>query len=260
MGISIYKSCYNILTNGFSGWEENLKNACRFADELIIVVNNSDDDTDSAIRDTLWEHKNWKVVPANFSKLDPLFDGRLKNLGLQSASHEWKLQLDLDEDIGLWQRPLWENAFMQLKFSGAKALAVPSVDIYKTLDGYKSINYKTYGSIGQLWRGPALNALKHGYFINTQFSDGTELIDENFQCASAILSGPKELSDLESGDYPFVVHYGYLSQEERIKRTEKFWGAHWLQESNGTLPAHKLHTDESTFKDYEYKPHNLRLS
>jgi len=259
MAISTYKSCYNILTNGFSGWEQNLKNACEFSEELIIVVNNSEDDTDSAIRDALWEYKNWKIVPANFSKLDPLFDGRLKNLGLQNCSHKWKLLLDLDEDVPLWQKPMWENAFMQLQFSGAKVLAVPSVDIYKTLDGYKSISYKTYGSIGQLWRGPAANALKQGYFINTKFSDGTELIDENFQMAPAVLSGPKELADLESGNHIFVAHYGYLNINERIERNNRFWGAHWLAESNGTLPAHQLHTDESTFSHYEYKKHNLRL-
>jgi len=263
MGISIYTTCYNILTHGFDGWEDNLKSAAQFADELIIVVNNSEDDTDSAIRVALWGFDNYKIVPANFSKLDPLFDGRLKNLGLQSCTQPWKIQLDLDETIPLWQRPLWENAFVQLQYSGAQAMAIPSVDIYKDKDHYKSINLKTYGSIGQLWRGPAGNALKPGYFINTQFSDGTELIDEKFQPARALrlYSGEKEiLQNLESGNFPYVLHWGYLNLEERIKRTQQFWGAHWLQESNGSLPAHKIHTDNTTFGHYDYKPHNLRLS
>lgn len=259
MGTSIYSTAYNILQNSFSRWQESVLNSVQFADEVIIAVNTSDDDTDSAIRDTLWEYKNWKIVPANFSKLDPFWDGRMKNLALQHCTQEFKIIKDLDEEIPLWQKPLWENKLFQLKFSGAKVMAVPSVDIYKTLDGYKSISYKTYGSIGQLWRGPAANALKQGYFINTKFSDGTELIDENFQMAPAVLSGPKELADLESGNHIFVAHYGYLNINERIERNNRFWGAHWLAESNGTLPAHQLHTDESTFSHYEYKKHNLRL-
>ena len=257
--ISAYVTCYNILTHGFSGWENNLKNLCLFADEVIIVVNTSEDDTHGAIQSALWEHKNWKIISSNFSKLDPLFDSRLKNLGLQNCSFDNKLQIDLDETIPLWQRPLWDNAFFQLKFSGHKVLAVPSVDIYKGRQTYKSISYKTYGSIGQCWRGPSRNALKPGYFIDTRFSDGTELIDENFNQLSAIVSGPCDIKDLESGNSIFVTHWGYLKIDERIERNNKFWGAMWLQESNGTLPAHKLHVDETTFGHYDCLPHNLKL-
>lgn len=260
MPVSIYQTAYNLIQNSITGWEKSIINSCQFADEVILAVNTSDDDTDSAIRDVLWEYKNWKIVPANFSKLDPFWDGRMKNLALQNCSHDWKIQKDCDETIPVWQRPLWDNAFMQLQFSGRKVLAVPSVDIYKDENHYKSINYKTYGSIGQLWRGPAGNALKQGYFINTQFSDGTELINENFQAEPAISSGLLDLADLESGNSIYVLHWGYLNIQERIARTKSFWGAHWLTESDGTLPAHKIHNDESTFGHYDCKPHNLRLS
>lgn len=259
MSISIYFTAYNLLTHGFTGWEKNLISACKFADEVIIALNTSEDDTDVAIRNTLWEFDNWKIVPANFSKLDPLFDGRLKNLALQNTTKEFKIQMDVDESIPLWQKPLWENALFKLKFSGAKVLAVPSVDIYKTVDGYKGVNYKTYAHFGKAYRGPALGALKAGYFINTQVSDGTELIDERFQLLPAIASGPCDMAELEKGDQIFVAHWGYLNVAERIERTQKFWGAHWLQESGGTLPAHKIHNDESTFSHYEYKKHSLRL-
>lgn len=224
------------------------------------MVNKSEDETETAIKDFLAPYKNWKVIPANFSKLDPFFDGRLKNLALQNTTQEFKVQIDMDEEIGLWQRPLWENKLFQLKFSGAKVMAVPSVDLYKSLNHYKAINFKTYINIGQAYRGPSAHALKPGYFINTQISDGTELIDEKFNALPAIASGPCDLAALESGNEIFVTHYGYISVAERVKRTEKFWGAHWLQESNGTLPAHKIHNDESTFGHYDYKPHNLRLT
>ena len=108
MGISVYQTAYNILINGFSRWQDSVINSAQFADEVIIAVNTSDDDTDSAIRDILWEYKNWKIVPANFSKLDPLWDGRMKNLALQSCTQEFKIQKDLDEEIPLWQNPLWK--------------------------------------------------------------------------------------------------------------------------------------------------------
>jgi hypothetical protein len=260
MGISTYQTAYNILINGFSRWQESVINSCQFSEEVIIAVNASDDDTDSAIRDTLWEYKNWKIVPANFSRLDPFWDGRMKNLALQHCTQEFKIQKDLDEEIPLWQKPLWDNKLFQLKFSGAKVMAVPSVDLYCDEGHYKSINPKTYVNIGQAYRGPSANALKPGYFINTQFSDGTELIDEKFNLLPAIISGPCNLAALESCNEIFVVHYGYLNIQERIERTKKFWADHWLQESNGTLPAHKIHNDETTFSHYEYKLHNLKLT
>lgn len=260
MGISIYSTAYNILQNGFSRWQESVLNSVQFADEVIIAVNTSDDDTDSAIRDTLWEYKNWKIVPANFSKLDPFWDGRMKNLALQHCTQEFKIIKDLDEEIPLWQKPIWENKLFQLKFSGAKVMAVPSVDLYCDVNHYKSINLKTYANIGQAYRGPSANALKPGYFINTQFSDGTELIDESFNLLPAIASSSCDLAVLENCEEIFCVHYGYIDKQERIKRNSSFWGAHWLQESNGTKPAHVLHDSLDSFNHYEYKPHNLKLS
>jgi len=257
--ISLYTSCYNILTNGFSDWQERLKSHVEFADELIVVVNKSEDETETSIKDFLAPYKNWKVVPANFSKLDPFFDGRLKNLALQNTTREFKVQIDMDEEIGLWQRPLWENKLFQLKFSGAKVMAVPSVDLFNDVGHFKAINYKTYVNIGQAYRGPSAHALKPGYFINTQISDGTELIDEKFNVLPAITSGPCDLATLESGEEIFVVHYGYIDKLERIRRNALFWGDHWLKESNGTKPAHVLHDSFESFDHYEYKPHNLRL-
>jgi hypothetical protein len=258
--ISTYQTAYNLIQNGFSRWQESLINSCQFADEVIVAVNTSDDDTDSAIRDTLWEYKNWKIVPANFSRLDPMWDGRMKNLALQSCTHEFKVQKDCDEEIPVWQRPLWENKLLQLKFSGAKVMAVPSVDLFNDVGHYKSINLKTYANIGQAYRGPCIQALKPGYFIDTRFSDGTELVDEKFNMIPAIASSDCELSTLESGNEIFCVHYGYIDKQERIKRNEAFWGTHWLQESGGTKPAHVLHDSLESFDHYEYKPHNLRLS
>lgn len=257
--ISIYQTAYNLIQNRIDKWRDSFKNSCLFAEEVVIAINKSDDDTEEAIREHLKDFDNWKIVPANFSRLDPLWDGRMKNLALQNCKFDWKIQLDADETIPLWQKPLWENAFMNLQFSGKKVMAVPSVDLYLNENGYKSINYKTYCSIGQLWRGPAAHALKPGYFIDTRFSDGTELINEKFEQEQAIAFGPLELAALESGDYPFVVHWGYLNTQERIARTKAFWGDHWLQESGGTLPAHKIHHDESTFSHYEYKPHKLKI-
>lgn len=257
--ISLYVTCYNILTNGFSDWKERLKSHAEFADELIVVVNKSEDETEAAIKDFLAPYKNWKVIPANFSKLDPFFDGRLKNLALQNTTKEFKVQIDMDEEIPLWQRPLWENKLFQLKFSGAKVMAVPSVDLFNDEGHFKAINWKTYINIGQAYRGPSAHALKPGYFINTQISDGTELIDEKFNVIPAIASGPCDLAALESGEDIFVLHYGYIDKQERIKRNSAFWSAHWLQESNGTKPAHVLHDSLESFNHYEYKPHNLRL-
>ena len=121
---SIYHSAFNLIKHGFVGWENSVKNSCRFADEVIIAVNTSTDETKEKIAECLSEFSNWRIIDTDFSYQDPWLDGKIKNEALQACTQDFKIQLDLDEYIPLWQKPLWQNLAMQI-FSVTNYSALP---------------------------------------------------------------------------------------------------------------------------------------
>ncbi len=261
--ISIYHSAFNLNKHGFTGWQDCLRKSCHFADEVVVAINvsTSTDDTEDVVEEILKkEAKSWKVVPTFFDSNDPWFDGKIKNAALQSCTQEFKLQLDLDEYVPIWQRPIWNNICFKLKFdSNIFCLAVPSIDLYKDLNHYKSINHKQYLHKGLAYRAPQINARKPDGTINTLMSDGCDLVDEsgNFIPTQAINNS---LEALESNQIPFVVHLGYVDLNSRLKRNHEFWNDHWHVEGGGQSPAHTIHMKEdfSDFK-YPYIEHKLNL-
>ncbi len=256
--ISIYHSAFNLNKHGFTAWDECLKRSCLFADEVVVAVNTSQDDTLQTVEKILKENaKSFKLLKTDFSYQDPWLDGKIKNAALQECSYDFKLQLDLDEYIPLWQRQLWEILCFRLKFDTAQCYAIPSIDLYKDLNHYKSINHKQYLSKGIAFRAPNRNARKQDGSINTKLSDGCDLVNEigDFVLTSYT---PKELSILEQNTSPFVVHLGYVDLNSRIRRNEQFWHEHWYVEGGGQDPAHVIHMTQESFK-YEYLEHKLSL-
>lgn len=261
--ISVYHSAFNLNKHGFTGWQDCLRKSCLFADEVVVAINvsTSTDDTENAVEEILKkEAKSWKIVPTFFDSNDPWFDGKIKNAALQSCTKEFKVQLDLDEYIPTWQRPLWDNICFKLKFDQtASCLAVPSIDLYKDLNHYKSINHKQYLHKGLAYRAPQIGARKPDGTINTLMSDGCDLVDENgnFISTKAL---DNSLDALQSNQVPFVVHLGYVDLKSRLKRNHEFWHEHWHVESGGQSPAHIIHMKED-FSDfnYQYIKHKLNL-
>ena len=257
--ISIYHSAFNLNKHGFAGWQDCLIKSCHFADEVVVAINTSEDDTEEVIEAIVKkESKSYKIVNTSFDYKDPWLDGKIKNKALQSCTQEFKLQLDLDEYVPLWQRPIWDNVCFKLKFdSNISCLAVPSIDLYKDLNHYKSINHKQYLHKGLAYRAPQIGARKPDGTINTLMSDGCDLVDENgnFISTGAI---DKRLEALESNQIPFVVHLGYVDLNSRLKRNHEFWHEHWYVEGGGQAPAHKIHMKDEDF-EYDYIKHNLAL-
>ena len=255
--ISIYHSAFNLIKHGFVGWQKSLTNSCLFADEIIIAINTCEDETEKEINKILKDFKNYKIINTSFDKNDPWFDGKIKNAALQECTQEFKIQLDLDEYIPLWQKPLWENLFLSLKFDSAQCYAVASIDLYKDFEHFKSINHKQYAHKGLAYRAPQKSARNIDGTINTMMSDGCDLvdIDGNFIWTKAT---PKDHSLLESKNVPFVVHFGYVDLESRLKRNHEFWNKHWYVESGGKAPAHVIHMKHEDF-EYPYIKHNLVL-
>jgi len=257
--ISIYHSAFNLNKHGFTGWQDCLRRSCHFADEVVVAINTSEDDTESSILDILnKESKKFKVINTLFSYNDPWLDGKIKNAALQECTEEFKIQLDLDEYIPLQQRKLWENICFHLKFNNQiQCVAVPSVDLYKDFQHYKSINHKQYLHKGLAYRAPQIAARKSDGTINTLMSDGCDLVDEhgNFIATQGL---DNRLESLESNQVPFVVHIGYVDLNSRLKRNHEFWNEHWHVESGGSAPAHKIHMTNEDF-EYPYLKHNLTL-
>jgi hypothetical protein len=257
--ISIYHSAFNLNKHGFTGWQDCLRKSCLFADEIVVAINTSEDDTEDTVKKILQEEaKSYSIINTSFDYKDPWLDGKIKNAALQTCTKEFKIQLDLDEYIPTWQRDIWNFLCFKFRFdSNINCIAVPSVDLYKDTAHYKSINNKQYLHKGLAYRAPQIAARKQDGTINTLMSDGCDLVDENGNfIATAALSN--KLSDLESGVIPFVVHTGYVDLNSRLKRNHEFWNEHWYVEGGGQSPAHKIHMKQEDF-DYQIFEHKLNL-
>lgn len=258
MNLSIYSSAFQLQANNIFGWQKSFRNSCELADELVIALNTSTDNSEELIREELKDYDNWKIIKTSFDKSQPGFDGLIKNAAMQAATGECKLVIDADEFVLPRHRPLWENLCFRLKFDDCLGYALPSLDLYKDWDHYKSLNSKVYLSKGNTFRGIANQIKKAGGFVDTTRDDSCCLIMENGDYAP-VKFHQNDLSAIENDESVVVLHMGYISIQSRIDRTNAFWGQHWLDCAGGTLPAHQIHNDESTFSHYEYRKHNLRL-
>jgi len=129
--------------------------------------------------------------------------------------------------------------------------------LYKDWEHLSSINNKQYFHKGQAYRAPCKQSRKPDGTINTLMSDGCDLVDlEGNYVSTAFTNNVKE--DLENGLAPFVVHFGYVDLDSRLKRNHEFWHEHWYVEGGGQDPAHKIHMKHEDF-EYPYIKHKLKL-
>jgi hypothetical protein len=256
--ISIYSSAFNLLINNFN-YKFALDNFCNIADEVVVCVNTSDDETLSSLQIEQKTYPNLKIITSNISYDNPQLDGQIKNTALQATSinNPIKIGLDMDEYIPLSQKYLWQDLAFNLLHDDCLSYMVPSINLYRDKNHYFSITPKWYIHKTGLLRGPVNFAKKLDGFIDTQKSDGCELIDSFGNLVSSKIT-PYDIESLRSGGLPFVVHMGYLSLEDRVKRNINFWDKHWLLESGGYSPPHKVHKNLKEFTE-EYFPHHLQI-
>jgi len=255
--LEIYQTAHNLIKNNIWGWQYSVRTNAAFADKLTIVVNESQDGTREAIEKELSGFNNWQIIDTKIPTSDCWFDGKLKNIGLQACLEEFKLQLDMDE-TPYGSRNLWDNILFQFKFSQAKCLAIGSINMFKDWSHHYGIYPKQYLSKGtDCFRGPQIRARRSDGSINTQISDGCDLIlaDGTFAPTEHL---PNDQSLIEEGFVPAIVHFGYVNLQSRIDRNKEFWAEHWFVESNGTPPAHKIHMTMEDF-DQPYLPITLDL-
>jgi uncharacterized protein YxjI len=254
---SIYSSAFNIIKNDFE-YESFVNNFCQFAEEVVIAVNKSEDDTLSALEDLQIKNNNLKIISTNFSYEDPLLDGKIKNEALQNTSNLIKIGLDLDEHIPIWQKQIWiEVGEFLISKKDIGCIMIPSLNLYKDKDHYSTVGRKWYLHKEGYQRGAVNFARKENGTVDTSKSDTCELIDINGNLVPS-LAFDNSIESLRSGSVPFVVHAGYADLEKRVKRNLNFWHNHWKVESGGEEPKHKVHKDVSEFNE-SYQVHLLKI-
>jgi hypothetical protein len=254
--ISIYSSAFNLIKNNFD-YKFHIENFCSIADEVVICVNSSDDNTLGALIELSYKETNLRIIESDYSYKDPLLDGKIKNKALQNTKNDIKIGLDMDEFIPLWQKNIWLGLAEQLIQDSCLCYMLPSINLYKDYNHYFSITPKWYMHKSGLYRGPVKNAIKKDGFINTKISDTCELINRSGDLVFSKIYRC-DIEDLRTNNFPFVVHTGYLSLDNRLLRNKNFWSKHWLTESGGELPAHKIHEKMEDFVE-NYEKHELNL-
>jgi hypothetical protein len=258
MDISIYSSAFNLLKNKFN-FIEAINNFCLFAEEIVICVNSSDDDTFEELNKLKSYYSNLIIIESNFSYEDPLLDGKIKNKALQATTNEIKIGLDMDEYIPLWQKLIWKKLAFNLKFDyNSDCYMIPSINLYKNINNYFSITPKWYLHKSNLYRGAVNFAKKDNGTVDTSKSDTCELIDENGNLVKYSQVTPFDIDSLRTKDYPFVIHNGYLDLNNRLLRNKNFWEDHWKIESGGQEPQHKVHKSLEDFQE-NYQEHKLKI-
>lgn len=254
--ISIYSSAFNLIKNNFD-YMFAIDNFCSIANEVVICVYTSIDDTLTTLQDQQNKYSNLKIISSDISYDDPWLDGKIKNEALQNTSCDIKIALDMDEYIPLWQKNIWTELASMLLKDDCLCYMIPSINLYKNKDHYFSITPKWYMHKSGLCRGPVNFARKNNGYVDTSKSDTCELIDTNGNLVYSKMT-PYDIESLRHNNLPFVVHTGYISLDNRLLRNQNFWKQHWLLESGGEPPPHKIHEKLEDF-DYTIKKHKLLI-
>lgn len=281
--LSAYVSAFNLVQNGFD-YETALSRACRFFDEVVVAVNTSADDTLARLQalersgregreeagvyvGPSGEWAKLKVIQTDIPYTDITFDGRVKDAALQACMGDVLVQMDLDEYVPLNQRATWRAYAERLLFASAvDCFMIPTVDLWGSTDtvradvpfGTKMRMHKR-GLYRGVWEGAWI---RKGQLFDTARSDSGELIDAQGRLAPAAhvvspqLCHPACTQSLNG--YPFTVHLGYVSFDQRVRVNKAIWADHWTLR-NGGRDA-KVAVDKAALESYPTIRHNLNLS
>lgn len=256
MKISVYTSAFNIVKHGFVHWEKSLQLSSKLADEVIVCVNTSEDNTIEAINEIGLE--NLKIIQSDISYDDPLLDGKVKNTALQACTGDILIQLDLDEYIPENQHSIWKTyAWQLMSDENTDCYMFPVLNLMGSWCSYKDTGNKWYMHKRGFYRGPVGFARKIDGTVDTTKSDTCELIDSYDMLVRCKTLSPR-IEDLRSGS-PFVVHFGYLDLNARVQRNQEFWGEHWQKESGGIAPPHKVHMNIEEFNGETILKHGISI-
>jgi hypothetical protein len=265
--LSAYVSAFNLLANGLP-YEDPLRAMLAMFDEVVVAVNTSTDDTAATLR--AFEGGALKVVETSFAYTDVTFDGATKDVALQACTQEPDrvyVQMDMDEMVPLSQRDLWRRyAAELLAMPGVDCWMIPTVDLWGSMDTIRAdrpLGVKFRMHKGGLRRGVWKQAWIGRTRFDTSRSDSCELIDSRGELARTMHAVPPPflqpaLVSMLNGQYPYTLHLGYVSLEQRVRINRAIWADHWTLRNGGADAGVATRLDQLT--DVPLVPHRLALS
>lgn len=266
---SIYSCAFNVVKNNFD-YMGAVENFCSFADEVVISVNKSRDNTLEELQRLQKEYSNLKLIEADVSYEDPELDGKLFNLALQNSTQEFKIILGLDHRIPLYQKRTWESLAYQIRFSQFESCMIPVLDLWGS---EKKIRWDSESNVKFMWflhksglhRGVVNFAkLPNGKFDPSK-SDSNELINKDGNLTTSLryllgTTSPMQeyLNSLER-QMVFIYHLGYLNFDNRIKVNKDIWQKQWEEIRPQEKRENQVAVTKEALEKYQTYNHNLKL-
>lgn len=255
MKLSIYTSAFNVNKMGFD-WMGALTNFMTIADEVVVMVNTSEDDSYQSMLRFSQEFRGLFIYQSDFDYGDPEFDGKIKNEALKMTTGDIKVSLDLDERIPVYQREMWRGlAENLLETKHVAAVMIPSINLCGDIYHYKDIGYKWYMHKGGLKRGVVKFARQENGKIDITKSDTCELVTEDGDLVPSYYF-PQDINALRSDKIPYVFHYWGVSLEQRL-RQNAFWKPVW--ENRAGREVDDVMTESHQIDGLTVYPHNLEI-
>lgn len=261
MNVGIYSTAFNANRNNFD-YKNAIENWACYAQNISIAINTSDDGTYDSIYEFAQNymenhHRNISIIQTDFSYDDPFCYGKIENAALQNCNADLYIQQNLDERLIVELSKL-EIMYNELYTSGCKAYFIPTIDLYKDVNRYISINKKWYMHLGGLFRGPVKFGIKPDGRPDYNITSTDELIDSDGNLVKTIptyaCDNLEVLSSYVKLGYPLVYHLGYLNLNDRAERA-KWWKNFWEKATGGDPNTHITNVEE--LLERETKEHNL---
>lgn len=232
---SIYNSSFNLIKMNFN-YQEMLDNYCRFAEEVVISINTSDDDTYNALRiyANYKNYSNLKLVHSSFDYNDPFFDGKIKNNALKYCTQPFCILLDADERIRANQKNEWiKYAKLLGEDKDCDAIFIPVIDLFHSKRHYRNLAAKWYLHKNHIniERGVVDFAKLANNKIDITKSDTCEALINGRLVKTKYIVHPglnnyTKLCLIKEQNLPIIYHLGWLDKQQRMKQLN-FWGPVW---------------------------------
>lgn len=257
---SIYSTAWNICKYSFD-YKDALNNWSIFADEIVISVGISEDNTYEALESYSKERGfPVKLIRTFFDfKADPFAYGKTENEALQNCTGDILIQQNLDERFFANKEKL-NNLSKLLLENDIDAFWIPTIDLYGDKEKYLSINKKWYLHKRGFFRGPVNFGIKSDGRPNYNSTSTDELCTKEGNLVKAIsLIDDYSIENIRyyvKNGYPISYHVGYLNFSDRLDRSI-WWKNFWNMATNNDPNSHPTSIEE--IANRQTKKHELPL-
>tara|TARA_R100001443_G_scaffold44946_1_gene57856 strand:- start:4108 stop:4884 length:777 start_codon:yes stop_codon:yes gene_type:complete len=251
--ISLYTTAFNLNNFDFC-FKQVFENWFYYVDEVVVsTLENQVEEIKTEINKTTFSDRI-KIVSTDLDPNKDLYwDGRLKDAGLKACSHNFVIQLDLDERISGSKYTLKELFTEINRHDFPCSIMLPTIDLYEDVHSFVNIGYKWYiHTRDGTNRGSVNFSLKNDGTFDPEKSDTCELIDDQGQLIPCI--GRVSFAEHD----PKIIHLGYLNLEDKNNINKNFWGKIWHKRKTG-IDSPDFEPEEVKSGDPRKQPHNLPM-